>query len=68
MKVSSAPPSSKFHIYYVVIFERLSKANKITKLISIEDAKYGEASDSSRKKFFFKKLFFFNLKLFYNHM
>ena len=41
-------------------------ANKITKLISIENAEYGAASDFSRKgqNYFFSK----NLKLFYNHM
>ena len=40
------------------MFEHLSKVNKITKLISIENAEYGAASDSSRngQKFFCKKL------------
>ncbi len=42
------------------IFGRLSKANEIIKLILIENAKYGAATDSSRKgqKFFCKNFFF----------
>jgi len=45
------------------IFVRLSKVNKILKLISIEHVIYGAASNSSGKG-----QHFFCKKLFYNHM
>ena len=63
MATNYAPPIMLF------IFGRLSKANEIIKLTLIENAKYGAATDSSRKgQKFFCKNFFFCKKLFYNHL